>query len=344
MRKALKYFMLALLIVPCALAFTACGGTKQMSSANVAKYAYNVSKQYAKDNKYDEYQDLTITKKVNTTINYQENVTYKETAAGETVTELKDHKSITNSEFTLTRKGKGKDAVVKILLKESQTNIEPTVKEDLTLSGKNTQSTTTTTQTWLFGRVGNEDAVYYVLLEERVTNSVIIDDVAQTEGLDEPVVSKYSYSSIEESDFEDILNNLFVDIEQHHENELENPATSLLNSLSAEYDSLSKVEKKSGVEVEGKLVEFEGTRLTTTTKAAKFSNNRVDSYKATKETEGVDYTIKTTIETTWSYAADAVAMPAEFTDFNHKLTGEQEGLLDELLGFNSYILNYSSGD
>ncbi len=178
MKKALKYFMLALLLVPCALVFTACG-SKAMSTREFAQFVYNAYNTHQATETYKDYKDFKITLESSQKMTTMQPLQYKETAEGDEKTENVEVPTEATTNIVIERTGKGKDTVLKITIKNSSKTTTQTVKEDQTLSGGKTIAINESTKTYYFGmNKANETEKYYVLLDSESVTKTSVDNTA----------------------------------------------------------------------------------------------------------------------------------------------------------------------
>ncbi len=168
MKKTLKILMLALLVVPCALVFTACG--KGMNVSSFTKYAFDAYNKQVAAETYDTWGDVNLTAKTNSTNVETVKLTYLATAGNE---DSKTTKEYTNEQsysqtVTFVRTGTGKSTVVKLELTTENTNKSYSVKgDDQTL-----ETTETSNKTEVVVYVGKSGDEYVVAKTTKTTSKV----------------------------------------------------------------------------------------------------------------------------------------------------------------------------
>lgn len=244
MKKTFKYFMLALLIIPCALVFTACGA-KNLSNPDLARYTFDSYKQMIKNETYETWQDVKMTEHAEiSSVAATEIPGVKQNAADtDTTTITKDFVTKYVADLTVERKGTKDDTVVVIKLTLEQTNNTYAAKTDLTLQAVETKTTQTLTQ--YYGRVGDKTTgKYYAAQISETTVEQKVDGQVNKDYTEGAVPKTTIYQEIENAEeFEEVLTRS------------ENGAVNILQeSLELPYEYLSGISS----------TEAEGTKITKT--------------------------------------------------------------------------------
>ncbi len=195
MKKTFKYLMLALLLIPCALVFTACGNSS-MSTKEFAKLIYEQQSNFEKDQDYASYKNIRVNAKQESIDNDFEDVTYKKGADETETTEKMPVTTKTERSVEISRTGKGEGTALKIVATTKTTETKTTVKADKTLGNK-TVTTNSQTETYLFGKMGTENKFSVSHTKVVDPTKTTIDGAAQepVSHDDQKVDEYYSYPS-----------------------------------------------------------------------------------------------------------------------------------------------------
>ncbi len=169
MKKAFKYIMLALLIIPCALVFTACG-SKGMTNKEFARYTYDSYVEHIKGEDYENYKDIKVSVALKTTGTSTQELEVKNADSQEVETKSFEIKEEENTTLTYERTGKGNKVVVKVTKATTTTTTSPNYDESAKTVDGNVVVTETETTTYYLGGIttaaGEEPTMKYYAVKE----------------------------------------------------------------------------------------------------------------------------------------------------------------------------------
>lgn len=317
MKKALKILMLALLVVPCTLVFTACGG-KNVGNSYVSKYVFDSYKKVSETSAADTWRDQKLTAHVETKNVMQTEIEYKKAATDtETTKEKMDVVVEKVSDMTIERKGQEEDAVMAVTAKVVTTTTS--YEADATDKTLKTVVTKTTENVTLnVGRVGAKDTgKYYVASKVETEGTQTVNgeenkEYAGDEGAPKTVKAK---QEVPVETFGQTLTQVGMVYSMFQQM----PYGTLSNIAGVEQEGaeVKRVLKGNNLTVtisqENVLVEY-GSGLMSADSTVKFNNYDLANYTATTRVENFDTTTLTqstqdmTLNANFEYATNVTML------------------------------------